>query len=84
LEDPKYKHLGFEPGFIKRTFVSESIVYESKKDDAKSTVGARILFEVEVIESNELIVPTLADGYDTIVKLGTTEKGYFWSTTQYS
>lgn len=84
LEDPVYKHLGFAPGFIKRTFVSESVIYEAKKDDALSTVGARLLFEVEVVETNDLIVPKLADGYDTIVKLGLTDKGYIWSTIQYS
>lgn len=85
LEDPIYKWLGYNPNaFIIRTFVSDFIIYESKKDDAACTIGGRLIFNFEVVESNQLIVPQLADGYLTKAQLYLTAQGYKWDYIQYS
>jgi len=85
LEDPKYKWLGYvQNTFIIRTFLSDFIIYESKKDDANCTIGGRWVLNFEVVESNTLITPQLADGYLTKAKLYLTAQGYKWDYIQYS
>lgn len=85
LEDPIYKWLGYKANeFIIRTLISDFIIYEIKSDDAKNVIGGHLILTFDVVESNVLIVPQLAEGYDTKVKLFLTSQGYKWTTEQYS
>jgi hypothetical protein len=83
LEDPQYKTLIFQPGFILGTLISDELIYDMKVHDAVHVAGGRLIFTIRVNESNSLIVPKYLDGYDTIVKLATTQLGYRYSIDQY-
>lgn len=83
LEDPKYKTLIFKPGFILRSLVTDWIAYDIKKDDALNVAGGRLIYSPVINESNSLIKPGYLDGYDTIVKLATTQLGYQYKVDQY-
>jgi uncharacterized protein YcnI len=39
----------------------------------------RLIFSVEVPEGMELAVPMLLAGYDTRIKMGDTDRGYYYS-----
>jgi hypothetical protein len=83
LEDPQYKTLGYTPGFVMRTLCSQFDVMEIKRDDANNTIGARLLFTAHLNESATLKTVSLIDGYDTTVKLGSTDVGYFYQGENY-
>lgn len=78
LENPIYKTLGYEPGFILRTGCSDLniAVPGAGKLDTLNTLMGRLSFSVVIIESTTLIVPVLAAGYDTTIKMELTEDGY--------
>ncbi|HXP52186.1 MAG TPA: hypothetical protein VN922_19675 [Bacteroidia bacterium] len=76
LEDPDYKTLGFTPGFITRTFINNFDISDQVKNDSLSVTTCRIVFMVQLVESNKFKTPSLIDGYDTKVTLGGTNKGY--------
>lgn len=78
LEDPKYKMLAFQPGFIMWRHV-ENIWFqpETKQDSDTSRLG-RLTYVVKVPEVNELINPPLIGGYSTTVRLYDTDHGYKW------
>jgi len=77
LRSPHYKTLGFAPPFIIHTR-SEGIEIQDPRDnqDSANTTMGRITFKVKAAEVSESIVPRVAEGYDTEVKLEETDKGY--------
>lgn len=83
LEDPQYKTLIFQPGFILRSLVTDELIYDMKMHDAVHVAGGRLIYTPQINESNSLLTPKYLDGYDTIVKLATTQLGYKFSTDQY-
>lgn len=83
LEDPKYKTLGYVPGFVMRTGFTNIDIMEIKKDDALNTIGGRLLFAVSLNEITALGVPRLIDGYETRVKISNTDQGYFYQGENY-
>lgn len=83
LEDSKYYHLGYEPGFIASLGVIEIQKAQADKDDAKNISMGRLIFNVKMGESNKFIEPNMIQGYGTTMKLGNTTKGYIWEGTPY-
>ena len=78
LENPIYKTLGYEAGFILRTGFSDIniAIPGAGKLDTLNTLMGRLSFTVVLVESTELIVPQLIAGYDTSLKLELTDNGY--------
>lgn len=80
LSDTRYVTLGYERPFISRVEVTEIKIAEPKDDhDAQSVAMGRVFFSVRVPSSVESIQPRLMAGYDTQVKIGTTDIGYIYS-----
>lgn len=79
LENPIYKTLGFTPPFIHRVFCSDINFANAGKNDALNSVMGRITFTVTVTENTLNPTPSLIEGYDTTVKIDTTDKGYYYS-----
>lgn len=83
LEDPIYKTLGFTPPFISKTFCSDIKFGSAGSPDAKNIVVSRISFHTVVNETSDLIIPNLIEGYQTVVKIDNTSKGYFYQGENY-
>ena len=85
LENPIYKTLGYNAGFIQRVFISDLQIAASKNgnDDAFNTVMGRLTFNVVVTETVDLLKPTIASGYNTRIKIGNTNNGYQIITNNY-
>jgi hypothetical protein len=84
LEDPFYNRLGYQPGFVMRTMVSDFNIAAGGGDDTNNTAMGRIIFSVMLNENNSLKTPELIDSYQTQVKIENTNKGYFWEGYGYN
>ncbi len=79
LEDPHYVTLGFARPFISHTEVREiNIAQPEKNQDGNNVIMGRVTFIVRVPENVSALLPKIMPGYDTVVKMGLTDKGYFW------
>jgi len=78
LEDPKYKFLGFAPGFIMWRHVENIWFQPETKQDADTSRLGRLTFVVKVSEVNSLINPVIIAGNKTTVRLSETDRGYIW------
>lgn len=79
LRNPKFKTLGYEPGLIMGVPHVDSIQFATPDpDDTARNVMGRLIFTVKMPETTELIEANLIYGYDTVVKLTETEKGFKW------
>lgn len=83
LENPIYKTLGFAPGFISRRYMEKFDVAAMNDNDAMQTSMIRNYFHVSVAEVSKLIVPPLAAGFDTVVKVNNTNEGYQYTVNSY-
>jgi hypothetical protein len=82
LENPRYKTLGFAPGFImNRHMVSMDFAPVDPMDGLSVSMG-RDLFSVKIPENTELITPTVAAGFDTEMRLNLTDKGYTYTVNE--
>lgn len=79
LNSPHYVRLGYLTPFINGRKVTGIIIrnedIQAEKDSLHGSMG-RLTLEVAMNESVEGVSPVLAEGYDTIVYLGESEKGY--------
>lgn len=82
LENPRYKTLGFNPGFIMNRHVMSMDFAPVDNNDSLSISMGRVLLSVKIPENTELIVPTIAAGFDTQMKLELTDKGYTYTINQ--
>lgn len=79
LEDPQYKTLGFQNPFImSRRFESLDFADPGKQDASSISMG-RLVFNVRIPENTALLVPVVADGFDTKMTLVLTDKGYTYT-----
>lgn len=77
LMSPHYIRLGFDPPSIKRRKITRLEMAEPKNEaDAQAATIGRIIFEVEVPEVVELLVPGALTKSLTQVKLLETELGH--------
>lgn len=82
LENPRYKTLGFAPGFImNRKCISMDFAPVDNQDALSVSMG-RISFSVRVPENTELIQPVVAAGFDTELKLELTDNGYQYTINE--
>jgi hypothetical protein len=80
LENPVYKTLGFPAGqLIKHRHIESFVFAESTRQDAENVTMARTILVVKSIETTQLLTGTLAQEWNTDIKLYETEKGYYWS-----
>lgn len=79
LENPRYKTLGFNPGFIMNRHVASMDFAEVDPKDGLSITMGRVLFSMKIPENTELITPTVAAGFDTKMTLDLTDKGYTYT-----
>ena len=77
LSDHQYNTLGFAAPFISNTHVDTLVIAEPKRtDDGSHVMMGRITFVVRVPENVEKLTGKLIDGYDTVIKIDTSAKGY--------
>lgn len=82
LSNPVYKTLGFSPPFISHTEVSSMKIADPRSmKDAENVMMGRLTFSVRAVETTELLVPTIATGYDTQIQVSNSDEGYFWSSS---
>lgn len=79
LMNPKYKTLNFTPPFIGHRHIESMAFMKHPHQDADHSSIGRLILVVQAPEGNELIDPNLIKGYDTRVKLYSTDMGYLWS-----
>lgn len=82
IEDPVYKTLGFKPPYISRLYFEKFDIGQPVKDDAAHSTIFRQFLQVSMPENVKLIVPELIDGYDTRVKINSTNRGYSYTTNE--
>jgi hypothetical protein len=80
LEHSVYLTLDFSRGFIYHTAVSEIKVGQPNDKDGYNTVTGRITFDVNCEEKTKPSDPIEAFGYYTDVRIGETDKGFFYET----
>lgn len=81
LRNPAFNTLGYDapPGFVMGIPHVNSILFaEPNTEDTARNVMGRVVFEVKLPETTSLLEPDLLYGYETVVKLEFTEKGYKW------
>lgn len=78
LEHSVYKTLAFVSPFIMNRHVQDVAVTGSGKESTGSEAMGRITLSVRVAEENGIVVPVMASGYDTVVKLSLTDEGYVY------
>jgi len=77
LQSPYYDRLGLTNGIIERRSVSRiQFAKVNDEQDAAFTRMARVVFVVRMNENSNQITPVTAAGYDTIINIEETEKGY--------
>jgi hypothetical protein len=79
LENQAYKTLGFAPPFISRVKCNGFNIAKINSADAVNSSMAQLTVEVRANEVSALGPVRLLDGYDTVVKIGTSEFGYAYS-----
>ncbi|MBC7486103.1 MAG: hypothetical protein H7282_05075 [Cytophagaceae bacterium] len=79
FKNPVYKTLGFAPPFISKVTVATlDINPPTPTNDADSSVEGRLSITVRLVETTELIEAVLIAGYETKIKIGETNKGYYY------
>lgn len=77
LMSPYYDRLGFPSGIIESREISQFQFSEVRDEqDAIFSRMARATFNVKMQESSNEITPIFMAGYDTIIKIEETEKGF--------
>lgn len=82
LSDPKYKTLGFAPGFIEWVRIMGYDIKANYRDrdglwaTALNSAMGRLSISVKANETNTLIVPPLLEEHITQLRLALTNKGY--------
>lgn len=78
IENPVYKTLGFAPGVIRHREIESFVFAEPTKMDQEDCTMSRIALVVKCIETTSLLDVGLIHQNYTTVKLGETDKGYYW------
>ncbi len=78
LEDSRYKTLGFNPPFVMNRHCTEMVFNVPVTEDAESTCMGRLVLSVRIPEGNGVVTPSLIDGFETSLKISTSEQGYLY------
>lgn len=76
LDDAQYLWLGFEPPFIMSRHVSGIAILDPLTSSMPNMVMGRLTITVKVPELGYDYVPSLIEGYETMVRINTTDQGY--------
>lgn len=76
LEDPIYKTLGFDPGFINGVSVESIGMADPDKYDTQNSSMGRLVFNIILTENNTLIDGVPLEEAVTQQFIGTTDKGF--------
>lgn len=83
LENPVYKRLDFNGvAFIQNRHFESMEIAEPGKQDALSTSMGRLVFSVRIPEVTQLVLTTIAGGFDTSMKMELTDKGYTFTVDE--
>ncbi len=82
FSNAQYRTLGFVAGTggIVRVSVGSINIGDINNTDARTTVMGRIVITVTFSQTTPLLDANLLEGYDTKVKMGTSETGYRYTT----
>lgn len=79
LESPFYLTLDFANPFIMNTEVTDIAIQDPRDNqDSANVMMGRVVFTVTAAENTEQQLPRAAEGYDTVVKIAETEKGFVY------
>lgn len=81
LENPVYKTLGFAPPSLSELSITEIDIADIQEPDGLNTGMGRLALSVRVCESVSLITPALLEGYETKIKLGDSNEGYYYENS---
>jgi hypothetical protein len=83
LENPAYKTLGFNPGFIRRVGVQGFDIAEQRSNDSRNNAMGRLVFNVSATEYSPFKEPELIAGMNTEVKISDSEVGFLYVMESY-
>ncbi len=78
LMSQEHRLLGFEPGIIQTKWIESMEMGKLSDNDTIHTVVCRIYFKVRANEIVQEIPPVTGEKYTTQIKLGETDKGYYF------
>lgn len=78
IEHSEYKTLGFAPPFIMFRRVIQLMFSPPETKDNFSVCVGRIVLHVKAPETNGVYTPNLIQGYETVVKMHESERGYMY------
>lgn len=78
LEHSEYKTLGFAPPFIMYRRVMQLLFNPPETKDNHSVCVGRLILHVKAPENNGVYIPNIIQGYETVVKMHESEKGYMY------
>lgn len=77
LENPVYRSLGFGPGVVASSNITDiGVMNPLKAQDATSAVKGRVILTVKACESTQLLDASPIDSFVTQAKINLTDKGY--------
>lgn len=85
LSNPKYVRLGFDdqPRFIERVTIESLIFFKPEEHSADNGVQGFVVLVVQLNENTNLDTFDVIQGFDTVVNLSDTDKGYIFSGTTF-
>lgn len=78
LNNPQYKRLDFDAGFIQRRQVKEIQLADPAAKNSVVTQKARMLYEVKIVETVELLSAVTVEEWQTQAYINMTTKGWLW------
>lgn len=78
MTNAQYRTLGFNPGSggVQRVSVTPISIGNLTQGDARNTMVARMVVTVKATQTTELLQGRLAEGYDTEIKIGESDRGF--------
>lgn len=81
LENPIYKTLDYAPGFVKRVGCKDLLIKDKARNDTMNSQMGRIIFSVEVFETDQSQDGVLLQQSNTTVTVNNTSDGYTFIVT---
>lgn len=79
FSSPVYNNLAFARPFLCRSKVTDLMVKPASEGDTGDMMSCRLVLSVEVPENIIFAEPHTIEGYQTMVKLSQTDKGYLYN-----
>lgn len=82
ITNAQYRNLGFETKAIHRVQAGQISIGEITQGDARNIIMGRLVITIKATETTDLLEANLAEGYDTIIKIGESEVGFKYTIEQ--